>query len=275
MPMVISAPSTKLPSSPTPSRGPDSATSSPPAGTSFSRPASMTSGGQQQRRPHPDLDGPPGQPADHARAQEGAQRRGGDQQHQGHRVHLDDRDVDQRLGDDRDHVPDHQRARDQLIGHHPEQPEQRGGRGERSDPQRVEEVGHEADAQLRRWGGRSDSAAVAAAPAGPAPAAVPPVRRTPRTAHRIRRGPPATGRAGPSSGAILTTDTRPATRTPVFREAQSGVSSRRWQPPSESHRSCWLRRCGPRLSRPLPRSTSAASPRRRSNRRGTPPRARC
>ena len=117
-----------------------------------------------------------------------------------------------------DHVPDHQRARDQAD-RAPSANSRNSevvGR-ERSDPERVEEVGHEADAQLRWPGRRRRVRWPARTPFRIWSDAVPQVRRTPRTAHRIRQGPPATGRAGRSSGAILTTEPMdPSPPAPVF-----------------------------------------------------------
>ena len=56
----------------------------------------------------------------------------------------DDRDVDEGLDDRRQGVADVQRARDEPVVHQPGRPEDRRRRRERSDAERVEEVGAEA-----------------------------------------------------------------------------------------------------------------------------------
>ena len=247
MPMVISAPSTKLPTNPTPSRGPDSASRSPPAGTSFSRPASMTRAASSSADPIPIWMLRRGSRLTRPEPRKDPTRRGGDQQHQGDRVDLDDADVDQRLGDDRDHVPDHQRAGDQLIGHQPQQAKQRGGRGERADPQRVEEVRDEADAQLAGPGGRparSTSRSTsrrrrgrrrcAGARSGPHRA---------RTSGRIRRGPRQQRARRPVIRGILTAHPH---NLPGFQRAQSGLSSTDGNHQASRCVTCWLRRWRPR-----------------------------
>ena len=89
-------------------------------------------------------------PGDDARAEPGTGAGGGNEKEQGAKLDADRGDEDDRLHDRRQHVADVERPGNLLIGD--QAPELVRGRRlrERSDAERIEEVGDETDGQVQR-----------------------------------------------------------------------------------------------------------------------------
>ena len=103
-----------------------------------------------QRRADAELNRAPRKPGHDSGSQPPARHAHGNERRQLQRIHLDHADEQHGLRQDRQRVADDDGARNQLIGHEAEQAKCRGRRRERTDAERVEEVGDEPDDEIER-----------------------------------------------------------------------------------------------------------------------------